>query len=264
MATGTIALSRTYASEATDVEKRIRENKALVEILRGEVEHVRFVVWENSLFPDADCGLLYGAMKMAFKNDVFVSVRKGGGDPFVGVLNSQSAEIEEEEYEWILVISATSGHMITSRVMECVLCAITEHDVDAIGIVPPDVPSVGQGAITNQIAFWRLSFLRDIRWFDRFDTRPVVFDYTHDYQGVGELMNLFKSKRRQPLAVIYPDVEVGDARTAAEDPKQMLKLQHKERRINMVLNMARKSKRELAGLIHEGYPIDLRQKKSAA
>jgi hypothetical protein len=135
--------------------------------------------------------------------------------------------------------------------------------VDAIGIVPPDVPSVGEGAITNQIAFWSLAFLNANGGFDSIDARPVDFDYTKDYQGVAEIANLFKSKRAQPLAVIYPDVESGDARTQINDPRQMLKLEHKTRRIKVVLQMLKKSADDLARLIHDGYPVDLRKKLAA-
>lgn len=248
-----IALSRTYTDDFTKIPELIKTNRKLVEQLRDKVEHVRFVVWENSLFSDADCRKTYTSLKATFKDDPFVSVRKGGGDIFVGVLNSQFAEIVDEGYGWLLVISATSGHLITEKVAQCVDMAMNEHGVDAVAIVPPDVPSAGKGAITNQCAYWRVSLIKD--GFDPIDTRPVVFDYTEHYQGVGELVNLFRSSLRQPLAVIFPDVDRPDDRTVLADPKQVEKLAHKNRRIAVVLEKIGKTATDLSRLIMEGYPI---------
>jgi len=77
-------------SRAEGVPALIATNKKLVEQLRDKlIDHVRFVVWENATYPDADCGLTYATLKEAFEGDDFVSVRKGGcGDLFVGVPNS--------------------------------------------------------------------------------------------------------------------------------------------------------------------------------
>jgi hypothetical protein len=119
--------------------------------------------------------------------------------------------------------------------------------VDAVAIVPPDVPSAGQGAITNQCAYWKLSLIDN--GFDAIDARPVDFKYDRDHQGVGELANLFRSKRKHPLAVIYPNVSEGDERTTMQDPRQLEKLKHKERRIDVVLGMLKKTRSELSALI---------------
>ncbi len=189
-------------------------------------------------------------------------MRRAGGDIFVDVLNAQLDEVYREGFDWLLVISATSGHFITATLAECVFEAM-QNGVDAIAIVPPDVPVTGKGAITNQCAYWLVPFLIRKGGFDKIDRRPVDFRYDRDYQGVGELANLFDSEQKQPLAVIYPDVDDGDDRTHAQDPKQLEKLRHKERRIDVVLKMLGKTRADLASLIRDGYPIDLRAKTSA-
>jgi|GEM_PF-6780182 len=118
---------------------------------------------------------------------------------------------------------------------------------DAIAIVPPDVPSAGQGAITNQRAYWKLSLIDN--GFDAIDPRPVDFKCDLDHQGVGDLANLFRSKMKHPLTVIYPNVSDGDQRTTMQDPRQLEKLKHKKRRIDVVLGMLKKTRRELSALI---------------
>jgi hypothetical protein len=254
-----IALARQYQAKKGEAMMDIESRRNAVEHLRASgVEECRFVVWKDSRYPDSDYGETFGLLRSIYEHDPFVSVRYGDGDPFVGVLNAQAQEVNREHFEWVLVASLTSWHMLTKRVMVTVRRAMQDPRINAIGIVPPDVPSVGKGAITNQIAFWKVDFLKQIGWFDTRDTRPVDFDYERDYQGVGEFINLFKSRSPHPLAIIYPDVESGDARTVAADPRQLKKLAHKERRIKAVLKMIGKTEDDLAGLINPAHVYDLR------
>jgi hypothetical protein len=253
------ALCRTYSATREHIVPTVEVNRKCVESLRNRVEKFFFSVWRDRKFPDSDCGGLHRALHDVFAQDPFVTVRQSNGDIFVNALNNLLDEIYLSGYDAVLVISATSAHFITSEVDAYARTALFEYGVDAVAVVPPDVPSAAQGAITNQCAYWSLSFLKKIGWFDPIDTRPVDFRYDRDYQGVAELANLFKSDQRQPLAVIHPNIAYGDDRTRAGDPKQLEKLRHKERRIDVVLGMLGKNRADLASLIRESYPVDLRE-----
>lgn len=257
------ALCRTHSHDPAKVIATVETNLAFVARMRSKVEHVFFSVWRNDEHSDADCGLLYGAMRAAFASDRFVTVSQSGGDLFVKALNSQLAAIYLLGFDAVLVISATSGHFITRGVASAAYLALERDGCEAVAIVPPEVPSAGHGAITNQCAYWSLPFLMANGGFDKIDERPPDFTYETHHQGVAELANLFKSAQHQPLAVIYPDVGVGDVRTVMQDPRQLEKLRDKERRIDVVLGMLGKTREDLAALIRTGYPLDLRTESVA-
>ena len=130
--------------------------RAVDNLRKANITHIRFLVWSDTDQPDSDCGETFNALSEFFIDDAEVTVLEVGNDLFVGALNAVLPALQKEMFTHMLTLSVTASAMITQKVTSAMYEAIDKGAL-AVAVVHPEFSNLVRcGFITNTHALWNI------------------------------------------------------------------------------------------------------------
>lgn len=160
---------RIFATEAKDVEKRVRMVadvlKRVATLNPNPIRLVSVWVWGDKSYPKSDCGNTFSALQKLQSAEVEVRVLEHG-DLYCTMLNRAIAEHLQTGIEHTIVLSPDASSYLNQQTVEALAQAVQDGAL-ATGVAINELSaSVLEGQLANTFALWNNTALLSVGGFD--------------------------------------------------------------------------------------------------